>query len=283
MLVRSAALLAFALFLAPLAAALPAAPDPTAGVVVGHSGYNYVTHEYCSSYDGYTALVSSDLTSRMSTAAVGGGITAFTVHLDATVADPTTGSSACPAMDFTITSALPWPPVQPQAYAQFSSSCGMYGYLESYTYGAQTIRMIFTNAPAACGVHFQNTAEIDWTMSSPHPSTALVCTPLVASTCVGAYAESYPGYGCGGGDAERLYVTAGLTIAYVERSCHWWQDGREHVSVQDGFSIVTVDTTSDSCDVIVSDPIGLVGPNSAPCPEEVRAFVYDTDWANVLP
>lgn len=120
-------------------------------------------------------------------------------------------------------------------------------------------------------------------MTPVHPATAAVCSPLLVPVCLGAFNETYPGYGCGGGEASRFVVTAVLDVAYVERSCHFWNDQREHVVVTDGLGIVRIDTTSDSCTIGLADPVGVAPSQSTACPAELGDAIYGTDWMHLLP
>jgi hypothetical protein len=240
MLARLAALLALAL-VTPLAAALvPAAPDANAIIVTAHQAYDPSTGTYCSSTDPLASVVSTDLTSRMSAASAGGGITAFTLHLDATLPDAVNGHDACDAVDLAFTSSIAWPPTNGWNGGAFAAACGLTGYFLVYHATTNDYFQLYLDAvPPACALPVSQ-GYLGWFSSPAHPATALVCGPLVVPACFGAYSETSPGYGCTGSDTSRFYVTAVLSVAYVERSCHFWSDGREHVTVNDAVGFVQV-------------------------------------------
>ncbi|HUR69476.1 MAG TPA: hypothetical protein VM370_09535 [Candidatus Thermoplasmatota archaeon] len=268
--------------IAPLAGAAVPSADAAAEVVGSHQAYDPSTQSFCTSSDQFTAIVSTDLTSRMS-ALSDGAVTIFTLHLDATQADPVNGGRACDAIDLTFTSDIAWPLQPGWNGGSFSAGCGLSGSIQAYASSlSRSFQIYFGAAPAACGLPVSQ-GVVAWSMTPLHPSTAAVCSPLVVTACAGVYTETFQGFGCGGSEASRLVVSAGIDLVSVQRACHYWSDGREHVVVSDGFGAAQVDTTSDSCDVIVADPfLGLVSESTA-CPAEVGDLIYGTDWAHVLP
>lgn len=269
--------------LAPAAGAAAPFADPTRDIVTSHQAYDWSTFTSCRSIDPFLSIVSSDLTSRFTASPAGPGLTFFTLHLDATLADPVNGAPACDAADLTFTSDIAWPLTSGWNVGSFSATCGLSGSLIGYGSSLQdSFQIYFGQAPSTCALPIDQ-GYLGWSMTPIHPQTTAACSPLLVAACVGAYTSTYPGYGCGGSDASRFAVSAVLDLAYVERSCHYWSDQREHVVVSDGLGVVRVDTTSDSCTIIVSDPVGLAGSQSTACPAEIGDLVYGTDWAHLLP
>jgi hypothetical protein len=208
--------------------------------------------------------------------AVEGG-TRYDLHLESLVAAP-----GCPPLDLSFVSTLAAWPTAYSSSAQITSACGATGQLSIYAYPEGRHMQVFLNLPEACGAPVTGWLWLGATVQPIHPSAYMVCAPVEAllPACVGAGETDYAYYQCADGSHyESTYVTP---VASVSRQCDW-QTGESMVVVSPVVGVVWIEARESSCTVVVQDPLLGAVDQRAPCPEEVRALLYEGDWGNVLP
>lgn len=277
---RPVAFLALVILVAPFAAgALPpaSATDTDAEIVSRHSVSRFepvtFAQHNCNSGDPAVGIVSTDLTSRLMHEA-GDGVTTFTLHLDAVP-----GDLECPAIDLEFTAALAYPPTSGITWSSFTTTCGAPGSIVIYHHSQGTVIQFFLDdMTGVCLVpgFYQGGFLIGRLQQGP----AAACSPLVVLGCAGVIEREPPmRWGECDGQAESTSVTLIADVITARQQCHPWTDGKRHAIVSDGFfGFVEIDATDDSC-TIRDNLAGLV---TQPCPEEVRAAIYDQDWGHIL-
>ena len=231
---------------------------------------------WCYPSDPVLGVVGTDPRSEVTHEAVQGG-TRYDLHLESLFDMP-----GCPTLDVSFVSTLAAWPTAYSTTAPLTSPCGATGSLTVYASPESYHMQIAIHLPAACGAAVTGWVGIGATVQPIRPSEYMVCVPvpLPLSPCVGAADEEYPWYRCPDGQPyQTTYVTL---VAYVSRQCDP-RTGESYVVLSPAVGVVWIEARESSCTVVVTDGFFGVVDERAPCPEEVRALLYDGDWGNVLP
>jgi hypothetical protein len=231
---------------------------------------------WCSPYDPAVGVANTALPSTVTHEAVEEG-TRYDLHLESLAATP-----GCPALDVSFVSALAAWPTEYSTTAALGSPCGATGYLSVYAFPEGYHLQVNIDLPAACGAAVTGWVAIGARVHPLHPSTAMVCAPLavLVTPCAGVGEVEYPEYRCA--DGRHYASTYAPTVVGIRRHCDY-ETGKSMVTAGSEMGVVWVEARESSCTVVVHDPFFGLVDERAPCPEEVRAPLYDGDWGHVLP
>lgn len=272
-----------ALLLAFLSLALAAPASAAGGLPAPLGQTERVTSWYwqqgnggCNPYDPVVGVANTGFLSEVTHEAVDGG-TRYDLHLESLVPAP-----GCPTLDLSFVSTLAAWPSGYSSSAPLTSACGATGYLVVYTYPEGHHMQVFIDLPAACGAPVTGWLWLGASVQPLHPSDYMACVPvdLLVGSCVGAGEQEHPAYQCR--DGQHYASTYVTPVVFIDRRCDW-QTGETMVVVSPVVGVVWVEARASSCTVVVQDPLLGAVDQRAPCPEEVRALLYEGDWGHVLP